>query len=337
MLIACNNQDVDFPDFDYTAAYFPRQYPVRTLILGNDIYDNTNDNNHKFLISARFGGVYKNSKDRLLKISVDESLCNNVLFKSSSEPILALPHEYYSLSSTDQLIIPSGEFYGSIEVQLTDAFFNDPLAIELAYVIPLRIVSSNDVDSILQGKLRNQIPDPDYRIASQWEITPKNFTMFAVKFINPYHGHYLHRGVSVVKNKEGESLETISYRTTYVEQNEIWKLITTGKNQVSIKENTHSSKFTGDLNLLLDFSEDGNCTVSGISSIKTGTEVTIDYPITGSGTFINDGDAWGGSKRDAIHLKYQFTDGINTYSATDTLVIRDRGVVMEAFEPVVFE
>ena len=26
----------------------------------------------------------------------------------------------------------SYEFYGSIEVQLTDAFFNDPLAIELA-------------------------------------------------------------------------------------------------------------------------------------------------------------------------------------------------------------
>ncbi len=55
-------------------------------------------------------------------------------------------------------------------------FFNDPLAIELAYVIPLRIVSSNDVDSILQGKLRNQIPDPDYRIASQWEITPKKIS-----------------------------------------------------------------------------------------------------------------------------------------------------------------
>lgn len=334
-MIACKNQDVDFPDFDYTAAYFPRQYPVRTLVLGNDIYDNTNDNDHKFLISARFGGVYKNTKDRIFKIRLDESLCQDVTFKSSSEPILAMPHEYYRLSSTDQLIIPAGDFYGSIEVQLTEAFFNDPLAIKLGYAIPLRIVSTNDVDSVLQGKLLFQIPNPDCRIASQWETSPKDFTMFAVKFVNPYHGHYLHRGVSVVKDKENHALETTTYRTTYIEQNEIWELVTTGRSQVSVKESTHSSLFIGELNLLLDFSENGNCTVSGISSIKTETKATIDYPVTGNGTFINDGDAWGGAKRDAIHLKYQFTDGINTYSATDTLVIRDRGVVMEVFEPVV--
>lgn len=337
ILVACKNQEVDFPDFDYTAAYFPRQYPVRTLVLGNDIYDNTNDNNHKFLISARFGGVYKNSKNRLLQIRLDESLCNDVLFKSSSEPIIALPHEYYKLSSTDQLIIPAGDFYGSIEVQLTEAFFNDPLAIKLGYVIPLRIVSSNDVDTILQGKLRYQVPNPDYRNASQWEISPKDFTMFAIKFVNPYHGHYLHRGVSVVKDKEDQVLETTPYRTTYIEQNEIWKLVTTGRSKVSVKESTHSSKFIGELNLSMDFSENGNCTVSGISSIKTDTETTIDYPVTGSGNFINDGDAWGGEERDAIHLKYQFTDGTNTYSATDTLVIRDRGIVIETFEPVVLD
>ncbi len=174
-------------------------------------------------------------------------------------------------------------------------FFNDPLAIELAYVIPLRIVSSNDVDSILQGKLRNQIPDPDYRIASQWEITPKKFHHVCCQIYQSISWTLSSSRSKRRKNKEGESLETISYRTTYVEQNEIWKLITTGgKNQVSIKENTHSSKFTGGLNLLLDFSEDGNCTVSGISSIKTDTETTIDYPVTGNGTFINDGDAWGG-------------------------------------------
>ena len=66
-LFACKNQDVDFPDFDYTAAYFPRQYPVRTLVLGNDIYDNTNDNNHKFLISARLEVSIKTVKTGFLR------------------------------------------------------------------------------------------------------------------------------------------------------------------------------------------------------------------------------------------------------------------------------
>jgi hypothetical protein len=67
-LVACKNQDWNFPDFDYTAGYFPYQYPVRTLVLGKDIFDNSNDNNHKFLISAAFGGVYKNSENREFNI-----------------------------------------------------------------------------------------------------------------------------------------------------------------------------------------------------------------------------------------------------------------------------
>ena len=54
-LIACNKQKDQFPDFDYTTGYFPYQYPVRTLVLGDYIYDNTNDNSHKFLISAAMG------------------------------------------------------------------------------------------------------------------------------------------------------------------------------------------------------------------------------------------------------------------------------------------
>src|SRR5690606_40132235 len=76
---ACKNQEINFPDYDYTAGYFTYQYPFRTLVLGNYIYDNTNDNNHKFLISVMMVGVYENKKDRIFKIQVDESLCNNVV------------------------------------------------------------------------------------------------------------------------------------------------------------------------------------------------------------------------------------------------------------------
>ena len=44
---SCYNADKDFPDFEGgTTAYFAYQYPVRTLVLGNDIYDNTIDNAH---------------------------------------------------------------------------------------------------------------------------------------------------------------------------------------------------------------------------------------------------------------------------------------------------
>jgi hypothetical protein len=324
-LIACENQENEFSDFDYTTGYFPYQYPVRTLVLGDYIYDNTNDNNHKFLISAAMGGVYSNDKDREFDIEVDESLCNNVLFESTSEPIRLMPEEYYNLSSSEKLTIPSGEFNGNIEVQLTDAFFNDPLSIKLAYVIPIRLLGSADVDSILQGK--PSVINPDPRLADQWEIAPKDFTMFAVKYINPYHGKYLHRGESIVKDASNTVLETNVYRTTYIVDNELWDLVTTNMNQVSVEGNIRSSIITGTLKILLTFSEDGNCSVKEAAGSA--------YTITGTGKFLKDADEWGNKKRDAIHLNYQLSNGTNTYYATDTLVIRDRAVVMELYTSTV--
>jgi len=325
-LTACENQENIFPDFEYTAVYFPYQYPVRTLVLGDYIYDNTNDNNHRFLISAGFGGVYSNKKDRVLDIKVDESLCKNALFGSSSDTIRLMPSNYYTLSSTDKLVIPAGKFNGSITVQLTDAFFDDPKAIKLNYVIPIRITNCSDVDSILNGKTSKTNPDP--RIADLWDIVPQNFTMFAVKFINPYHATYLHRGKSIVKDATNNTLETNVYRTTHITDNELWTLKTSGKNQVSVIGTLHSTSINGELKLLLDFNNNGDCTIK--------EDQGSTYTVTGSGKFVRDGDSWGNKKRNAIYLNYQFKDGANTYAATDTLVVRDRGVVMELYTPQVY-
>lgn len=325
-LIACENQKNEFPDFDYTSGYFPYQYPVRTLVLGDYIYDNTNDNNHKFLISAAIGGVYSNNIDREFDIALDPSLCNHVLFTSTLDTIRMMPANYYSLSSSEKLIVPKGQFNGSIEVQLTDAFFNDPLAIKNSYVIPMRLVSSLDVDTILKGKSVKSNPDP--RIVGQWDIVPKDFTMFAVKYINPYHGKYLHRGTSVVKNASNTILETTVYRTPYVDNNEIWSLMTTALKQVSVKGTLRSALITGTLNMLLTFAADGSCAITQ----ATGSA----YTITGTGNFLKNADSWGGEQRDAIHISYQLTSGANTYYATDTLVVRDRAVKMEVFVPKVF-
>ncbi len=325
-LIACKNQDNDFPDYKYTTAYFPYQYPVRTLVLGDYIYDNTNDNNHTFLISAAMGGVYTNTKDRTLDIGLTPDLCKRALFAASKDTIRLMPESYYTLSSSDKLVIPAGEFNGSIEVHLKDAFFTDPYAIKNTYVIPLMIKSSNDVDSILQGK--KSIVAPDIRIDGNWITTPKNFTMFAVKYINQYHGKYLHRGASSVKDGTGNVIDKAVYRTTYIVDNEVWSLTTTGFKQVSTSGAIRSSVFSGTLNMLLTFDDNGNCTVKE----NTGSA----YTITGTGKFLDDADEWGNKKRDAIHISYQFTNGGKTYSATDTLVIRDRAVVLETYKPVIF-
>ena len=63
--------------------------------------------------------------------------------------------------------------------------------------------------------------------------------------------------------------------------------------------------------------------------------------ISGSGSYVNDGDknSWGNKDRDALYLNYtiDFSGvGVNLqYSTMDTLVVRDRGVkVPETFTPV---
>jgi len=322
-LISCHNFEVEHPDFKNTAGFFPYQFPVRTLVLGDYIYDNANDNAHKFVISVAMGGVYENTIDRTFDFEVDNNLCNNILFKAGGDPIKALPANYYSLSSTSKIVIPAGKMYGGIDVQLTDAFFNDPLAIKNTYVVPLKIKGSTDVDSILVGSSSN--PNPDLRIASQWDIAPKNFTMFAVKYINEYHGTYFHYGANTVKNASNTVVETTAYSTPYVENNPISQLVTTGRNQVSLSTNFHSLIMTGGITILLNFTGN-NCTITAPAGSA--------YTITGTGEFKSKVYEWGNKKRDGIVLKYSVSNALNKYEADEVLVVRDRAVVMEVYAPV---
>jgi hypothetical protein len=326
-LIACENQQNDFPDFEYTAGYFAYQNPVRTIILGNYIFDNSNDLDHKFLISATIGGVYENKTDREFTIEVAPELCENALFASTLDTIRVLPPAYYTLSS-DKITIPAGQFHAGVEVQLTDAFFNDPKSLKLNYVIPVKIISSLNIDSVLRGKVNLGVTNADRRKESDWAILPKDYVMFAVKFINPYHGKYLHRGTNVVKDGTGTVLETNVYSTYYVEKNEIWSLVNTSLSQVTVQGNTHSTLVPGFLKMNLTFAGDSTCAVTEAAGST--------YTITGSGKFRTNADSWGNKQRDAIYLNYQLTSGGNTLTANDTLVIRDRSVVMELYKPLLF-
>src|SRR5215213_4458423 len=85
ILTACNkNKDWEFPDYKYTTVYFPYQTPVRTIVLGEDVFDNTLDNQHKFMVMATMGGVYENKKDVTINVSVDNSLAQNLKFGGAS-------------------------------------------------------------------------------------------------------------------------------------------------------------------------------------------------------------------------------------------------------------
>lgn len=168
--VACKSGDQEFPDFEKQRVYFSKQYPVRTVELGNDDYvDLTNDNDHKIVIKATMGGAYDNPRDITVNITADNSLCNGLKFKDTGDDVTPMPSNYYTLAA-NSITIPKGEISAGVEVQLTDDFFADELSCSRHYVIPIKMSNVSGADEI---------------------IADKDFVLYAVNYVNRYHGVYV--------------------------------------------------------------------------------------------------------------------------------------------------
>lgn len=344
-MASCYNADKEFPDYDGgTTAYFAYQYPVRTLILGNDIYDNSLDNAHKCQIWSTMGGAY-NGRNAIVQIAVDNSLCDNLYFVDEGgnpdHAVLPMPENYYKLSS---LSIPyNGDVRGNVEVQFTDAFFQDEKAIENTYVIPLVMKSVTGIDKILTGKAREGVT-PSRVNPSDWEVLPKDYILYCVKYMNPWQARYIRRGVDKVteSNVTNEVIrkdfslvnsDPTRYKENPVNANDEVCFISTKSMTESIF-NVSFKRAGGNaavsLDLLLKF--DGNkCTITAADP-----EVA---EVTGSGEFITKGTEqaaykdyqWGSNngqpvQRDILRLAYdvKFKKNDIRVSTADTLVVQTR-------------
>ncbi|MBR6180947.1 MAG: DUF1735 domain-containing protein [Prevotella sp.] len=327
---SCYNADHDFPDFeDGTTAYFAYQFPVRTLVLGNDIYDNSLDNAHKCQIWSTMGGAY-GGRDAYVDIAVDESLCDNLWFvDAGGNPnyrVLPMPSNYYTLASN---VIPyKGDPRGYVEVQFTDAFFNDPKSVEETYVIPLVMRGVKGIDHILTGTPREGL-SPSRTNTEDWEILAKDYVLYCVKYMNPWQGKYIRRGVDNVtendvttkyvrKDMSLYNSDLEHYKENPVNQNdEICGITTKNMSQAIFpvyinigKEANGDARPSQLCNLLLSF-DGNNCIIS-----TEDDEVTS----SGSGEFIVKGTEkpeykdyqWGTMngvpvQRDILRLSYNVT------------------------------
>ncbi|RZK63628.1 MAG: hypothetical protein EOO92_28550 [Pedobacter sp.] len=61
-LSSCKNEKWEFPDYETQSVYFAYQGPIRTITLGEDIFDTTLDNQHKLQIMGTVAGVYANKE-----------------------------------------------------------------------------------------------------------------------------------------------------------------------------------------------------------------------------------------------------------------------------------
>jgi hypothetical protein len=291
-------------------------------VLGDYYFDNTNDNQHKFLISVACGGGYGNKNNITVDFIVDPELTNGLYLSPGTQQMFALPANYYTLSNTSKITIPRGQLSGNVEVQLSDGFFDDPLAIDKYYVVPLKITAST-TDSVLQGS--TMLPNPDPRIVGNWVIPPKNFTLFCVKFVNEYHGNYLLRGTDRISDGIN-IINTIVYRNKYVEKCEVVSVMTSARRSVIYSNKIRPTNNSFEMSMTFDAS--GNATLTN----------TTKYPsavITGTGKLSKGTESWGEIARDAIYLDYQMEVAGQTHYIKDTLIFRDKGVKMETFTPVI--
>ncbi len=319
-ITSCENKEVIFPDFEYTTVYFANQYPVRTIVLGEDFYDNTLDNEHKCKIYATMGGVYQNDKNIEIDVKVSNELCEN-LYYSNGDEVLPMPSEYYSLAS-DKILLKK-QMQGGLEVQLTDAFFADENAIKNTYVIPLVITNVVNADSILSGVALGDSPiRPN---GADWDILPKDYVLYCVKYINKWHAIYLRRGTDAIE--AGNVVESVIRREASVEYDELSYCSTTSLNSVELPINVvNANDENVTCTLLLTFDQEDNCTVSSNDN---------GFAVTGSGKFVIDGEkkSWGDKDRNALYLDYTINMDGKRYSTKDTLVVRDRGIKPEYFSP----
>lgn len=306
-LWSCKNGDQTFPDFEGgTTVYFPYQYPVRTIVLGDDEYDLTYDHAHKCQIMATFGGSY-NGSNGSVQVAVDESLVDNLYFEDGVTPVKAMPSSYYQLS-TNTLSF-NGTMNGATEVQLTDAFFNDPDAVNATYVIPLVMTSQTGFGKILTGTLLEGFSG-SRTDESVWDVKPMDYILYCVKFQNKYSGFWLTNGTTSTANIEKAqavqiktlSLEDCSYAVSFQDGDKLYNA-----------------------NLKLSFAG-GN-----ISSLTDGVTAT------GTCSWGDDTEkkAWGNKDRDGMELNYTvtFADG-KQFSTHEKMVWQRSGVTLTEFAPV---
>ncbi|HBF05246.1 MAG TPA: hypothetical protein DDW28_03820 [Prevotella sp.] len=353
---SCENGDVEFDDFDYQTVSFAKQTPVRTIVLGESEYPNELDNQHKFKLQVTLGGSRNLNKEHKVKIVVDNGLCDGLTF-SDGHQVTPLPAEYYQLPS-DIITIPAGKAWDGIEVQLTDAFFADPKALSLNYVLPVRIVEALDGDSILAGQKKQNVENPVWQNAANWDVAPQNYQLLALVYKNPYHGAWISHGTDNI-DFDGTTSE-VNREAEYFERNEIRYLTTNSLlssnynvstlvpiTTINSDGNEESSSATLTSTLKLDFDNAGNIVVStantdAMNVPKSSTNATWTYTVSGTGKWEQHAakKAWADKDRDQITLDYVLTffysdkgvQHVKKYTCHDILVFRDHQKNFENFD-----
>ena len=284
-------------DYDYSGIYFPYQTDVRTFVVGEGM---------KIEVGATLGGVVENTKDRNVAFAFDATLVSPAtlaIFKTAAngyikDPVstvtsfLQLPSNYYTISSTNTMVIKAGQHMGSVVIKPDSAIFlGDPATKIATYVLPFRITAA-DADTILAAR---------------------RYAVIGLRYDNMLFGKYWHGGSALV-NRPAKADTTLKYYTAVpMPEPKVWTLTTNSPN--SLNAPGFLDQVTGKAEMLLTL----NGTDIAISSV-TGSS----FVISSDGACVFNRPKLLQNRK--IFLKYKYTDPATnfTYHCTDTLTFRNR-------------
>lgn len=296
-LVSCEEYEDYISDFDYTSTYFAYQNPVRTVF----------SDNLSIEIGAVLAGKRENKKEEKVGFRIAEELLTDASIVGNKKFTL-LPADYYNLSNSSEMIIPKGEFVGTVTLNLNaEKFLSDPLATSNNYALPL-LITSTSLDSVIVGDAQQGIPRKDY-------------TIVVIKYIDKHHGIYYHRGQRVKYDSAGKIVDVLRYVTEEQEeeyiQNVVWDMFTVNAGTLrtnGVGEHTTASGKTYALDISV--SDDNKVVINGVSN-----SLISDIKDLGNSVY-NEEDK-------SFYLNYQYMKDEFKYVMKDTLYFRNDGLKLE--------
>lgn len=280
IMVACTTfTSCSFKDdpviYDYTMVGFPNQVYNRNVIVGEGLELN---------IGVEFSGVFKNTLQREVNYVIDPALV------PSGKTLL--PRDYYTLGDTSAIVIKNGKLDGYLNVKLDSAkFVNDPKALTNVYVIPIRLVSCQNIDSINQSK---------------------NYMVVSVSYFARQQANYTY-AISIDKTKAGVTT-TVTYKNDPTQNESIRLLKTVGPTRMQLVADQIgiNDPAKGSYSFLIDVPVGG-----GIVTISADPASTIAVTPVGESTY----DAT--SRTFTLRYTYTLSDG-TACVASETMVYRNR-------------
>lgn len=166
-LLSCSFHD-DPIEYTYTTVGFPNQSYVRNVIVGEGLQLN---------IGVTFSGIQNNNAQRKVGYQIDPLLV--------PDGKTILPSDYYTLDNPSVIIIEKGKLDGYLNVKLDSTkFLSDPTCLTGEYVIPIKLVSKDNIDSINANR---------------------NYMVISVSYFAKQQANYTYTG-TVAKTKNGSTV-----------------------------------------------------------------------------------------------------------------------------------